>query len=590
MTENSNQQRYAFNTMPSSNNNITDIHIAKERKLVPIIFLPGVMGSNLKDKETNEKVWRLDSEFSALPWLLWKIGDAEARKEKLDPQKTEVDDRGEVVDAASNQVLWVKTCGMAEDSDLSYESLQQQIDQAIKNHPENKWFGTRRERGWGSVSYISYGNFLENFQLFLFQTSGQISSKLKSLTKQPSFTLAAGSKTELTFTDDQLNICENYDLPIHVMGYNWLASITDSAARLKTLVEQTIPAFYKKKGRTVDKVIVVTHSMGGLVARYYTEALDGQDKVYGVINGVQPSTGAVAAYTRMKRGNEASWPMAEVLGKDAAEMTAVLGQSPGPLQLLPSVDYGMGWLTITNPAGQSQTYPKSDPYKEIYLNKDDWWCVCEPHLINPRNSKKKLAKMQKDWEKYEDLINRDVKTFHEKIAHKYHPNTYVFYGLDDNEQQIKKEFLTYDVAHWQGQYIKGYKSQAKSAASDHIGDQNRLDLSEILESRTLATNNNNGEEVKETIDYDTKQAANYTYSIGNIVERYTLKPATANGDSTVPKCSGEIPIESIKARMHIPVDHEGAYKEAIAQEFTLRAIVDILLEVNKQDETQTTAD
>jgi hypothetical protein len=67
--------------------------------------------------------------------------------------------------------------------------------------------------------------------------------------------------------------------------------------------------------------------------------------------------------------------------------------------------------------------------------------------------------------------------------------------------------------------------------------------------------------------------------IGNIGESYRLEPADGNGDGTVPQCSGEIPIDKIKARMHLPIGHEPAYQSEITQEFTLRAIVDILQQV-----------
>ena len=37
---------------------------------------------------------------------------------------------------------------------------------------------------------------------------------------------------------------------------------------------------------------------------------------------------------------------ATALGDNAAAVTAVFAQAPGALQLLPSPDYGMGWLKI----------------------------------------------------------------------------------------------------------------------------------------------------------------------------------------------------------------------------------------------------
>ncbi|MCX8649213.1 hypothetical protein J3U21_03915 [Gilliamella sp. B2776] len=606
MTENNNHQQFEFNTVPRSDNSIEHITLKKERQVIPIIFLPGVMGSNLKvkaqknryedDNENNgedddtEAIWRLDNITSLAKWILWRFGNAKARRKKLHPQKTQVDNRGKVIDAATNQINLIQAYGMAEDQGInpSNEPTQVQINKAIKNHPENKLFGTRRERGWGTVGYISYGKFLEKFQSSLFQANGQLSDKLRSLTKSPSFELDKDKNEEedkitLTFTQTQIDICKNYDLPLYAMGYNWLESNEESAKRLKTLVEKTIPAFYKKQGRICDKVILITHSMGGLVARYYTEVLGGHEKVYGVINGVQPATGAVAAYTRMKRGNEANWAIANVLGKDAAEMTAVLGQAPGPLQLLPSADYGMGWLTITNPEIKSDYYPKTDPYKEIYLNKKDWWCVCEPHLINPFNTNHDLTQMQKDWEDYEDLINEKVVPFHEAINKKYFKNTYVFYGID-HRKNIQEKYLTYDTAHWQGEYIQGYKSEAKKPFKNHIGAENRLDLSEMSETRTVTTENNYWIEVQRKAGRTHVKYQDYK---GNIAERYTLKPAVSNGDGTVPQRSGEIPIESIKVRMHLPIEHEPAYKNSITQEFTLRAVINILLEVNKQNEKKT---
>jgi len=66
--------------------------------------------------------------------------------------------------------------------------------------------------------------------------------------------------------------------------------------------------------------------------------------------------------------------------------------------------------------------------------------------------------------------------------------------------------------------------------------------------------------------------------------KYTLKEANDDGDSTVPKSSGEIPIEKIQVRMHIPVKHGSPYDEDICQEFALRAIVAIIQKVNKNEQ------
>jgi hypothetical protein len=107
-----------------------------------------------------------------------------------------------------------------------------------------------------------------------------------------------------------------------------------------------------------DKVIVVTHSMGGLVAR---SAL-AQDptlagKVQGVIHVCQPSVGAVVLYRRMFTGTvprlDGGLGLADrvfrlILGTDRDDFVANMSGLPGALELLPSQhfpadDQGRPW-------------------------------------------------------------------------------------------------------------------------------------------------------------------------------------------------------------------------------------------------------
>lgn len=620
-----NCQSEIFNTRPRSNEDVVQMHIEKERKVIPIILLPGVMGSNLKLKSVNgvnnsRKVWRIDTPLNMTKWLLPILGNARRRKCLLDPKKTEVDDRGRVIEAASKEISSLQsTYNQRSNDEESSIDLDEEGKKADENHPENKLFGTRRERGWGTVGYFSYGVFLDTFQSWLYQPTGELSLKLQSLTEAHSFKLASTEKTTLKFDGDDIKKLENYDFPLYAMGYNWLESNEKSARRLQKLVEETIPAFYKKKGRVCDKVILMTHSMGGLVARYYTEALGGREKVYGVINAVQPSIGAAAAYTRMKCGNQKNFFIDNVLGKDGAEMTAVLAQAPGPLQLLPGIEYGKKWLTISPPlgGGDKEQYPKTDPYKEIYLNKEKWWCVCEPHLINPFNKKHNKEIMESDWKQYENIINNDVKKFHEKISGKYHPNTYAFYGVDvdavdaekRNEKKeekdrepiiIAEEFLTYDEVNWNGEYKKiDFESGIKRPSDQYIGDKNRLNLREKRAKRTIAIETKKRE--KGESEAESNQQGNIDFQVTYNAECYTLEPAKGNGDGTVsrrsgeidptkgngdgmvPQCSGEIPKktkESLRALTYLAVGHESAYKKSEeARDFALRAIVDIIVKI-----------
>jgi alpha-beta hydrolase superfamily lysophospholipase len=54
---------------------------------------------------------------------------------------------------------------------------------------------------------------------------------------------------------------------------------------------------YTAQGFQCEKVIVVTHSMGGLVARALIHPKMGslKDKVLGIVHGVMPAIGAGAA-------------------------------------------------------------------------------------------------------------------------------------------------------------------------------------------------------------------------------------------------------------------------------------------------------
>jgi hypothetical protein len=69
-----------------------------------------------------------------------------------------------------------------------------------------------------------------------------------------------------------------------------------------------------------------------------------------------------------------------VSGNYGDEVTAVLANSPGGLQLLPSQAYGEGWLQIKHngeildrlPARNSST-GEIDPYADIYKLRGKWY-------------------------------------------------------------------------------------------------------------------------------------------------------------------------------------------------------------------------
>ncbi|HBY0494121.1 TPA: hypothetical protein MIO55_08460, partial [Klebsiella pneumoniae subsp. pneumoniae] len=71
----------------------------EDLRVIPVIFLLGIMGTNLKEnsEEKNAKaVWRYDSETSLLGWTLPSSGPKE-RKQLLHPERVKIDNRGRIL-------------------------------------------------------------------------------------------------------------------------------------------------------------------------------------------------------------------------------------------------------------------------------------------------------------------------------------------------------------------------------------------------------------------------------------------------------------------------------------------------------------
>lgn len=348
---------------------------------------------------------------------------------------------------------------------------------------------------------------------------------------------------------------------MHACGYNWLDDNANSAKVLRKRINEVI-ARYKQEKKMCEKVIIVTHSMGGLVARYCSELLGMSDKIMGIVHGVLPAIGAAAVYRRFKSGTEGDRVPALVLGSNAAEMTAVLSSAPGPLQLLPTPEYGNSWLKIRE--GHKETcFPKNgDPYGEIYTVRGKWWSMCDEQLINPLNDivdlKKRQAQVDKDWQQFADLIDSKVRSFHTEIQGQYHPNTHAFFGSH-------ADHMAYGTVCWQGEYAFGEALSSWWRKSDGLNGL-ALDATELKTSRSVSA---------PLEGKGWKTAVNESYSISKQDE---------NGDGTVPHRSGVAPRESanVKALLQVNVGHEPAFKDSeLAKRFTLRAIVQIAQEIKK---------
>ncbi|MGX9362499.1 hypothetical protein [Pantoea ananatis] len=99
-------------------------------KAIPVIFLPGVMGTNLMTNKASqtEDIWRGDSLGGV--FLKWAGVDGERRRRLLDPDSTKVDNRGVI-----------------------HQSIYSPLSD------DGTLFPTRRERGWGRFYPSATVNF-----------------------------------------------------------------------------------------------------------------------------------------------------------------------------------------------------------------------------------------------------------------------------------------------------------------------------------------------------------------------------------------------------------------------------------------------
>lgn len=112
-------------------------------------------------------------------------------------------------------------------------------------------------------------------------------------------------------------ILENPNKNLFVFAYDWRKPLSILADRLKTFIEANIPAG--------EKVNLVGHSMGGLVARAYAQE-NGIDRLNKIITVGSPNMGTVKAY--------GVWEGATVWddiwwGKTALDLTTHFGSLPG---------------------------------------------------------------------------------------------------------------------------------------------------------------------------------------------------------------------------------------------------------------------
>ncbi|MGX2953124.1 hypothetical protein ACWAU3_09080 [Shewanella sp. JL219SE-S6] len=186
-------------------------------------------------------------------------------------------------------------------------------------------------RGWGEVLWDSYGPLLRHLE-----------------SKEPLFK----------------RLYPGLQFPVFAVGYNWMRSNETAGERLKDKLEEFRTQLLKEDkegdnlGLTKDdiKFVVISHSMGGYASRagFILSGLESQ--VEAVIHGAMPTHGSPSTYYQFRSGavggGLAGQVAKQVLGKNAADTTAILGFCQGGLELMPNKLYvdaankGSGCLSI----------------------------------------------------------------------------------------------------------------------------------------------------------------------------------------------------------------------------------------------------
>ncbi|MDH6591112.1 hypothetical protein M2165_001001 [Variovorax sp. TBS-050B] len=445
-------------------------------KLIPIVFLPGIMGSNLRLSRDRQRQLRRSDNRS---WRPDDLGDAFARRNdsaaqrqlRLDPDEVEVD-RYNVTDHGASR--FDATGDETLSSDQRHDNVPHNLGNVSKllmsdpvadpNHPlaSNRQSFTAaqkaRARGWSEVMFGSYGDILQRMER---QLNDMLQAEGNQMKPSPAWAAAGHSEALVgrdpaSFGAERGEPLSEADLqkigdcwyPVHAVGYNWLKSNGEEAKALAPKIDKLIQT-YNENGFNCPGVILVTHSMGGILARALIHPDYGKlkSKVLGIVHGVMPTTGAAAAYKRLRAGFEAGGLfdfqaniVQHVLGETGEKVTAVLANAQGGLELLPATAYGTQWLQVQDRGGRSLIrLPQADAMNEIYtLGPQKWWRLINPAWIDPAGQ----ARMPTtNGGKAEDQIGseatmervREAMRFADKIQDTFHDQTYAHYGNDPHQ-------------------------------------------------------------------------------------------------------------------------------------------------------------
>lgn len=519
------------------------------RKVIPVIFVPGTMGTNLRVRRDiplppnyplspGDAAWRPPSgDIAAFLYAReWSQRTPAERQLILSPNYVEVDDTG--------------------DLDIAPCSLRPDI---------------MRERGWGEIHNGSYGTLLFDLQSHLEATFHVDALKQRHIRRRWQEVMRAmegdplerwGVRSIEPLTKSELEKYAQYQYPIYACGYNWLQSSGESAKRLEKRIDDII-IWWQKRKHECNQVILITHSMGGLVARACAKRIP--DKIGGILHGVMPALGAPLAYRRLTCGTECDNPandtmdnykagvFADLGGRRPEDTTPVLAVAPGALELLPNQLYPRPWLHVRVIKGSGARQMANDylhlptdsepnPY-DLYRDMRPWYRLINPALADPA-----ALYSTRSADVIREIMNAIsvAEKFHYWLADYYHPATFAYYGEDQNRP-------AYGQIRW--------------VARQPASSSNVLTTTNIREARYLVHEPGG----MRTVEIE-----------GKSILSFAIEPQESRGDDTVPHQSAAGP--QGKIRQLFPTRgyrHQDSYKQADALLLTRYCIVKLVQELDK---------
>ncbi len=326
--------------------------LVDSRPIIPVLFLPGIMGSNLKSvkyngrtgKNEEKAVWSFGSDIEANGKL-----NSRADYHEEDEDLTDAEIRAERMSKGNlSLVRWDSIDEMQtrfdQYSTKVYDEPLLEFDFEVKSDSVSK-----QELGWGTIypPYREYLNDLGHKLNNIIDADGAINNNWyyhihNALSGEKLTRGSTTNENDKKPEESDFKSLSKFQFDIWAQGYNWLQSNSKSSEDIASFIANTMQAYYKSceclrlavplDGKEPLKVLIITHSMGGLVARHLN--IKHSDKILGVIHGAMPTEGSPEVYENVKNG--ASMEIAIAMGgaSQAKSFCAVGLQCQGMLELL----------------------------------------------------------------------------------------------------------------------------------------------------------------------------------------------------------------------------------------------------------------